>query len=159
MERSRSIMQYSHFEQKHSPTTKTCHLQPQSINKNSPVIVACVKSHLLVFLCSKSWLLSHCNASNRCRRRDLLCDHVWSSPCGNCMGIIWDFPHVPLMWFLCKHTERSNQQPLIIMVGRSGRCFLCQVSSRLLVRHHIHANPGEPLFNCPQTSYMWQDLY
>lgn len=75
------------------------------------------------------------------------------------MGIIWDFPHVPLMWSLCKHTERTKQQPLIISGRRDvASCFPCQVSSRPFVRHHMYAHPREPLLNLPQTFCMWQDF-
>lgn len=75
------------------------------------------------------------------------------------MRIIWDFPHVPLMWSLCKHTERTKQQPLIISGRRDvASCFPCQVSSRPFVRHHMYAHPREPLLNLPQTFCMWQDF-
>lgn len=66
---------------------------------------------------------------------------------------------MPLMWSLCKHTERTKQQPLIISGRRdAASCFPCQVSSRPFVRQHMYAHPREPLLNLPQTSYMWQDF-
>lgn len=59
------------------------------------------------------------------------------SPHGNYLGIIWDFPHVHLMWFFSKHMERTNQQPQIIMVEVTASCFLRQVSSGVYARHHL----------------------
>ncbi len=99
----------------------------------------------------------HCLNQNQNHVMDM-----WSGPRGECMAVIWDFPHVQLMWLFCKHTKRTDRQPLIIMVGDTSSCFLWQVPSSLVVRHHIYAvsltSTLRIFFSRPQTSNMWPEL-
>lgn len=126
------------------------------LNKISCVIL----THMLHHIITKT-KLCHCLKKSLSHVTDAS-SHVERSHVVNAWQRSGIFPHVPLMWFLCKHIERTDQQPLIILVGDASSCFLWQVSSSLFVRQRVYLvlspdfNPEEHFFNLP---HMWHKFH